>query len=150
MSQIPLASPTSRFAGRRLAPLAALVLLVAGCASADLARRDGGGVGFETAAPPAAVHAEALALAEELGYPARERGGAVEVELADGPMTERPSRWLRVTAEPGGAGSVVTVTPSPAALAGGRAGVLWPADPGRRADTLNPAFTFAEALAGRL
>ena len=143
MSQIPLA-------GRHPAPFVVLFVLVAGCASTDLVRRDNGGVGFETDAAPAAVRAEALALADELGHPARERGGAVEVELSDGPMTERPSRWLRVTVEAGGAGSVVTVTPSARALARGRVGVYWPTDAGRQTDALNPAFTFAEALADRL
>ena len=132
--------------------------LIAACAGTGLVHLDGGGVGFQTEAAPAEVHAKALALAAELGHPARERGGAVEVELAGRQMSERPSRWLRVTAEADGARSRVTVTPSPNVVPRGRGGVLVPGDgvsrtdPGgwRRTDALNPAFTFAEALADRL
>ena len=138
--------------------LVVLVVFAAGCAGTDLVRLDGGAVGFETDAVPAAVRAEVFALADELGHPARERGGAVEVELAGAPMSERPSRWLRVTVEAGGPRSRVTVTPSPNVAPRGRGGVFVPGggvsrtDPGgwRRTDALNPAFTFAEALADRL
>ena len=119
--------------------LLVLTVLVAGCAGPDLARR-GGGVGFTADATPAEVYAEALALAAELGWPARERGGVVEVELAEPPMSERPSRWLRVTAEAEGTRTVVVVTALPTV---GLAG------PGRRS-LRAPAYAFADALADRL
>lgn len=142
---------------RRLPLLLALVAALSACAPNRLTPAEGGGVAFETAAAPAEVRAAAFALARERGHPARDRDEAVEVELAGRPMSERPSRWLRVTVEARGDGSAVTVVslPNVRRRAGVVAGRL-PPQPGgagpyaRRADALDPAFDFAEALAERL
>ena len=112
--------------------------------------RDDGGVAFATDATPARVRAEALALAAEMGHPARERDGTIEVELSDGPMSETPSRWVRVAVEGDGPGSTVVVTATAPVRAGRRAGVYAGGDPFRSRRTNVQAFTFAEALAERL
>ena len=141
---------------RALAVVLALLTLSA-CASNRLVPAEGGGVAFEARATPAEVRAEALALARDRGHPARVEGGAVRVELAGRPMSERPSRWLRVTVEALGDGATVTVVslPDVGRMEGVLVGRFPPrpgtADPfGRRANGLDPALDFAEALADRL
>lgn len=130
-----------------LAGLAAA--LVVGCVSPALTPRDDGGVEFATAATPERVRAEALALAAEMGHPARDRDGIVEVELSEGQMSERPSRWVRVAVEADGPGSTVIVTASKPVWTE-RGGMYPPPDDPLRRRTDVEAFTFAEALAERL
>ena len=133
-----------------LARLALATALLAGCVSPSLTPRDDGGVEFSTEASPALVRAEALAIAAELGHPARDRNGTVEVELSEGPMSETPSRWVRVAVEPDGEGSAVVVTATAPVRAGRRAGVTTGGDPFRSRRTNVQALAFAEALAERL
>ena len=135
--------------------LIALLVGLSACAPSRLVPAEGGGVAFRTDAAPAEVRAATFALAHERGHPARSEGGVVQVELAGRPMSERPSRWLRVTVEPRGTGSDVTVVSLPDPCRGpvvgcppGRPGTTGPFR--RRTRVSGPALDFAEALASGL
>ena len=120
------------------------VLLLAGCHADRLRPVDDGYEIRSRATVPQAQEA-ALAVARELGHPARVREGAVHVEMAKGPpMSERPSQWLRVSAVPRGAGTVTTVRLLP------EVAVLRRSSVPRRSPVGTDAYTYADLLNDRL
>ena len=133
---------TARFRMRPLALCAALAL-VAGCHT-DRLRPAEDGFEIRSRATPERAYEAAVAVARELGHPARQRDGAVEVELPQGPpMSERPSRWLRVTVTPRGRGTVTTVRALPTVS-------VRPRTPRERTPVGMEAYAYADLLADRL